>query len=70
MHRHAGRADRMTLGLESAGRVDRKPPILLRPAFRDRPRALPFAGQAHRLVFDQLRNGEAVVGFDEGQVAE
>ena len=34
-------------------------------AFRDRARALPFRHQTHRLVFDQLGDGEAVMGLDE-----
>ena len=33
-------------------------------------RALPFGRQAHRLVFDQLGDGEAVVRLDEGEIVE
>ena len=41
MHRDAGGADRVALGLEAAGGVDRQLAVLLRPAFRDGARALP-----------------------------
>ena len=70
VHRHAGRADRMALGLQPAGRIDRQLAVLLRPAFLDRARALPFRHEPHRLVFDQFGDGEAVVRLDERQIAE
>src|ERR1700692_1317085 len=41
-----------------------------RPALRDRAAALSCRNQAHGLVFDQLRNGEAVVGLDEREIGE
>ena len=70
VHRDAGGADRMALRLQPAGRIDRQLAVLLRPAFLDRARALPFRRQPHRLVFDQLGDGEAVMGLDQRQVAE
>ena len=70
MHRHAGRADRMALGLQPAGRIDRQLAVLLRPAFLHRARALPFRHESHRLVLDQLGDGEAVVRLDQRKVAE
>ena len=45
-------------------------PSFWRPAFGDDARALPFGRQAHRLVFDQFGDGEAVMGFGKGQVGE
>ena len=45
-------------------------PSFCGPAFLDGGRALPFGGQAHRLVLDQLGDGEAVVRLDEGEVVE
>ena len=70
VHRHAGRADRMALGLQAARRIDRQLAVLLRPAFLHRARALPFRREPHRLVFDQLGDGEAVVRLDQRQIAE
>src|ERR1700726_560626 len=64
MHGDAGCADRMAFGLQPAGRVDRQLAVLLAPAFQDGPRPLPPRRQPHRLIFDQLGDGEAVVGFD------
>src|SRR6185437_2305474 len=66
----ASRADRVALRLEAAGRVDRQPAALLRPAFADRARPFAFANEAHRLVLDQLRDGEAVMYLGEREVAE
>src|SRR6266536_2863586 len=40
MHRDAGRADRMTLGLQPARRIDRQLAVLLRPSFLDGARTL------------------------------
>ena len=37
-------------------------------AFRDGARALPFGHETHRLVFDQFRDGEAVMRLDERQI--
>src|SRR5437763_1050559 len=54
VHRHAGCADRVTLGFEPARRVDRKFAGLFRPAFEDRARSLAFGCQPHRLVFAPL----------------
>src|SRR5262249_30089296 len=62
MHGNAGGADRMALGLQAAGRIDRQLAVLRRPAFQDRARTLPLRRQAHRFIFDQLGDGEAVVG--------
>jgi hypothetical protein len=42
MHGDAGGADRMALCLQPAGGIDRQLAVLLRPAFLDRTRALPF----------------------------
>src|SRR5262245_14131768 len=66
VHRHAGRADRMTFCLQTAGRIHREPAALLGPALRNGASPLPFAGQSHGLVFDQLCNGETIVRLDEG----
>jgi hypothetical protein len=37
----------------------------LGPAFLDRAGALSFGGQTHRFIFDQLSDGETVMGLDE-----
>ena len=68
MHRHAGGADRMALGLQAAGRVDRQPPALLGQALAHHAVALAGGCEAHRLVLDQLGDGEAIVGLHEGEV--
>src|SRR5262249_56589123 len=52
VHGHAGGADRMALGLQAAGRIDRQLALLLGPAFLDRTRALPLWRQPHRLILD------------------
>ena len=70
VHRHAGGADRMALGLEPAGRIDRQPAGLLGQALGDGARALPFRHQPHRLVLDQLGDGEAIVRLDEREIGE
>src|SRR5712691_8033964 len=70
VHRHPGRADRMALGLEPAGRVDRQRPALLGQALGHGARAPALRHQPHRLVLDQLGDGEAVVGLDEGKIGE
>src|ERR1700694_6265408 len=41
MHRDAGGADRVALGLQAAGRIDRQLAVLLGPAFLGSARALP-----------------------------
>ena len=45
-----------------------KPAVLRRPAFADGASPLAWRGQAHRLIFDQFGDGEAVMRLDEGQV--
>ena len=70
VHRHAGGADRMALRLQPAGRIDRQPSVLRRPAFQHRARALARRGQAHRLVFQQFGDGEAVMRFNERQFVQ
>src|SRR5262245_10138843 len=69
MHRYAGGADRVALGLESARRVDRQAPAHLGEAILDRARPAPRRDEAHGLVFDQLRNREAVMRLDEREIA-
>ena len=60
----------MALRFQAARRIDRQAPALRRLAFeRDAP-ALAARRQAHRLVFDQLGDGEAVMRFDEGEIVE
>src|SRR5262249_36308795 len=56
VHRDTGGADRVTLGLEPAGWIDRKPPVRLGDAVLDRARTAPFRDESHGFVFDQLRN--------------
>src|SRR5258708_5287182 len=70
VHRHARRADRMTLGLEPARGIDRQGSVLLGKPLGHGARALSLRDQAHRLVFHQLGDGEAIVGLDEGKVGE
>ena len=70
MHGDAGGADRVALGLQAAGGIDRQLAVLLGPAFLDGARALPSRRQSHRFIFDQLGDREAVVGFDKGQIRE
>ena len=70
MHGDAGGADRMALGLEAAGGIDRQLAVLGHGAFGDDARALSFRSQAHGFVLDQLGDGEAVVHLGEGEVAE
>src|SRR5262245_48562875 len=70
MHRYARGADRMALGLEPTRRIDRQAPAHLGEAILDRARAAPRRYQAHGLVFDQLRDSEAVMRLDEREIAE
>ena len=70
MHGDAGGADRVALGLQAAGRIDRQLAVLLGPAFLDGAKTLPLRRQAHRLIFDQFGDGEAVVGFDKGEIGK
>ena len=70
MHRDAGGADRMALRFEPARGIDRQPAVLLGPAFEDGARALALRRQPHRLVFDQLGDGEAVMGLDQIEIVE
>ena len=70
MHRHAGGADRMTLGLEPAGAVDRQFALFVDAAVLDGTRALALRRQPDRLVDQKFGNGEAVVHFGEGDVGE
>src|SRR4029434_8940260 len=70
VHGYAGRANRVTFCLQTPGGIHRKPAALLRPALRNRASALPFGGQSHGLVFDQLCNSEAIVRLDEGQIVK
>src|SRR6266446_3501514 len=70
VHRDAGGADRMALGLEAARGVDRQLAVLLGPALEYRARPLALAGEAHRLVFDELGGGEAIMRLDEAEIAE
>src|SRR4029453_17004402 len=70
VHGYAGRANRVTFCLQTPGGIHRKPAALLRPALRNRASALPFGGQSHGLVFDQLSNSEAIVRLDEGQIVK
>ena len=63
-------AHRVALGLEAARGIYRELPVLLRPAFLDGASALPFLSEAHRFVFDQLGDGEAIMRLDEGEVLE
>src|SRR6202011_5312936 len=70
MHRDAGGADRVAFCLQAAGWIDRQFAVLLRPAFLDGTGALPARRQSHRLIFDQFGDGEAVMGFDKGQIRE
>ena len=60
----------MALRLQPAGRIDRQPAVLRRPTLQHRARTLAWRGQAHRLVFQQFGDGEAVVRFDERQVVQ
>src|SRR5882724_12066824 len=52
MHGYAGGTDRVALGFQSAGRIDRQLAILLGPAFQDGAGALPLWRQAHRFILD------------------
>jgi hypothetical protein len=52
MHGDAGRADRVSLGLEAAGRIDRQAAVHLCPALRGRAGALLFAQKANGLGFN------------------
>ena len=70
MHGDAGGADGVALGFQPAGAVDRQAAVALRPAFQRRAGALAFGGEAHRLVFDQLGDGEAVMHLGEGEVGQ
>ena len=67
VHRDAGGADRVALGLEAARGVDRQLAVALGPALEDGALALAGRGEAHGLVLDQLGDGEAVVRLDEGR---
>src|SRR5713101_665153 len=70
VHRHAGGPDRMAFGLQAAGRIDRKRAVLLRQSVADRARAFSLRHEAHRFIFDEFRDREAIVGFDEREVGE
>ena len=70
VHRNAGRANWMTFCLQATGRVHRQLAVFLGPPFHDGASTLAFGCQPHRLVFDKLGNGEAVVGLHERQIAK
>src|SRR5258708_10026014 len=70
VHRHAGGPDRVAFGLEATGRINGKRAVLLRQSVADRTRAFAFAYEAHGFIFDEFRDREAVVGFDEREVGE
>ncbi len=68
MHGHARRTDRMALGLETAGQVDRQRPSARHGPLVHHPRALPFRRQPQRLIGHEFRDGEAVMDLGEGQI--
>ncbi len=70
MHGNAGGPDRMALGLQPAGTIDRQPSVFLRPAIEDGLRPLANFGQAHRLIGHQFGDGEAVMHFHEGKIGK
>ncbi len=70
MHGNTSGPDGMAFGLEPAGRIDRQFPVLLGPALFDRLRALTTGRKAHRLVFHEFGDGEAIMGFDEAEIVE
>src|SRR6266404_3983203 len=70
VHRDAGGADRVALGLEPARGIYRQLAVLLGPALENGPRPLALCGQPHRLVFDELGGGEAVMRLHQAEIAE
>src|SRR5258708_29431285 len=60
----------MALGLETTRGVDRQLAVLLGPALENGARPLALAGQPHRLVFDELGGGEAIMRLDQAEIAE
>src|SRR4029450_435471 len=70
MHGYTGGADRMALRLQAARRIDRQAPVLSGLAFERNAPALAARRQAHRLIFDELGNGEAVMRLDEREIVE
>lgn len=70
VHGHPGCPYWMALGLQSTRRIYRQLSVLLSSTFKNRVGALPLGGQAHGFVFDEFRNGEAVVCLHERQIAK
>src|SRR5688572_18187689 len=68
MQRYAGRADRVSLRLETAGRIDRQATALLGDPFADDTVSLTRSRQTHGLVLDEFGNGEAVMGLNEIEI--
>src|SRR5258708_17452154 len=70
VHRYAGGSDRVAFGLQATGRINGKRAVPLRQSVADRTRAFAFGYEAHGFIFDEFRDREAVVGFDEREVGE
>ena len=64
MHGDTGGADRMALGLQPAGGIDRQLAVLLGPAFLMARAPCPASSDPW-LHIDQLGDGEAVMGLDK-----
>src|SRR5262245_51962938 len=67
--RRAGRADRMALGLEATGGIDRDLAAEARPPFLRREAAGPRLEEAEAFRRYDLRDGEAIVELDDVDVA-
>ena len=70
MHRHAGGADRMALGFEAAGRIDRQLAVFVDDTVLDGARALALRRKPDRLVDQEFGDGETVMHLGERHVGE
>src|SRR5262249_49367842 len=60
----------MAFCLQSTRRVHWQLAVLLSPAFHNGPSALAFSSQTHGFIFDQFRDGEAVMRLHKRQITE
>src|ERR1700730_8035056 len=70
VHRHAGCSDWMAFRLESARGIDRERAAFLSESIANCARVFAFPHEPHGFIFDEFRDGEAIVGFHEREVGK